>query len=273
MIDGSQYDITVLIPAIRQNRWVALYDSLKLACKKHSWQLVLVSPFDLPDEMKELDNVKLVPEFGQVSRAVQRGMTYVDGKLVFLTVDDAVFVEDSLDMAIQDYLLQCTYDDALNVRYSEGGDIQPVSYYVAYNHAPLRLAGIDPRWQIAPQFIMDPNKFIALGGFDCQFEYINEAVHDFMFRLQKDEGKIVHSTTHCCVATWYPNTTGDHEPIHNAQTRHDWPIFLEMYQRPNSRIVIDFENWTQAPEIWTRRFSKGLAGSYQELVQNEGYSI
>ncbi len=268
------YDITILIPAIRQNRWLALYESAKLACKNHKWEMVLVSPFDLPETMKDLENIRVVTEFGNVSRAVQLGMQRTYSPLVFLTVDDCVFREDSIDEAMEDYRTKCRFMDALNVRYSEGGNIMPEEYYRAYTHVPLRMAGIDPSWQLAPQFIINQEYFIALGGFDCQFEYINESVHDFMFRLQKDGGRVEHSTGYCCIATWYPNTTGDHAPIHYAQTGHDWPIFVEMYNKPNNRqTLISYANWKQAPEIWERRFSKGVPNSYAELVEQEGYRL
>ena len=40
------------MPAIRTHQWLMMYGSLYNACRDHSWELVLVSPFDLPEEMK-----------------------------------------------------------------------------------------------------------------------------------------------------------------------------------------------------------------------------
>lgn len=268
------YDISILVPAIRTIRWKSLYDSIVLACKKYKWELVLVTPFDLPEELREYDNINIVKENGQVSRAVQRGMLELKSDLVFLTVDDCVLMEDSLDISIDDYKQKCGYNDVLCMRYSEGGNIQDEVYYIAHTHPPYRIPGIDSSWKIAPQFIMNKNKYIDMGGFDCQFEYINEPVHDFMFRLQNFGGGSIHiSSTYCCVATWYSGETGDHSPIFNAQTYHDWPIFLEMYKKPNSRYIIDYDNWKNTPEIWERRFSQGVPNNYTELVAQEGYKI
>jgi hypothetical protein len=266
------YDISILVPAIRTTRWHALYKSIEASCNKYKWQLVLVTPFDLPQELQGYDNIKVIKECGQVSRAVQRGMLELDSELVFLTVDDCTLMENSLDSCIDEYQSKCTYDDVLNVRYSENGDIQPESYYSARILAGT-LGGVNKDWQLAPQFIMHKEKFIALGGFDCQFEYINEPVHDFMFRLQKSGGKIYHSMTHCCIASWYESTTGDHAPIHWAQVAHDWPIFAQMYRVPNDRLIIDYDNWKNTPEIWERRFSQGIPNDYTELVKQEGYII
>ncbi len=266
-------ELTILIPAIRQNRWEALYDSAVLACKQHKWQLLLVTPFDLPESLKDKTNIKVIKDAGQVSRCVQRGMLEVESALVFLTVDDCTFIEDSIDKAIEEYWEKCAYDDVLNVRYSENGDIQPPEYYRAWHHQSTRLAGIEQHWELAPQFLMCPQKFIDMGGFDCQFEYINEPVHDLMFRIQKMGGKVYQSSTHCCVATWYHTTTGDHAPIHNAQVGHDWPIFLDMYSKPNDRGVIPYDNWKNTPEVWKRRFTRGVPSSYDKLAEQEFYAV
>jgi hypothetical protein len=251
-----------------------LYDSAKLACKQHTWELVLVSPFDLPEDMIGLPNVSIFKDFGQVSRCVQRGMLEVQAPLVFLTVDDCVFLEDSIDKCLDDYKELCSDDDILNMRYSEGGDIQPPEYYAAGKTLGF-LAGIEPHWYVAPQFIISVAKFIDMGGFDCQFEYINECVHDFSYRVQRGGGHVYHSSTHACVATWYEGSTGDHKTIFEAQTYHDWPIFVQMYRQPNDRYKIPYENWRHAPAIWARRFTKGvnLPTSYGELVEQEGYII
>ena len=269
----QKYDIGILIPAIRTNRWVDLYNSIALSCKNHTWQLVLVSPFALPKELSHHTNIKIISEFGQVSRAVQRGMLEVDSDLVFLTVDDCVMLEDAIDKCILQYKAQCSQNDVLNMRYSEGGDIWNIAQYTAGFHGALRIHGVDPKWQIAPQFLMDKNYFVSIGGFDCRYEYINEPVHDFMFRVQLLGGSIIHSDTHCCIATHYPETTKDHAPIHHAQLGHDYPIFIERYRNGQIDLIIDYDNWKNTPAIWNRRFNNGVSHSYEELIQKEGYNI
>jgi len=97
-----------------------------------------------------------------------------------------------------------------------------------------------------------------------------------MFRLQKDGGKIVFAPKHACIATWYPEESGDHAPIHNAMFLRDIPIFWMMYSDPKhyeKRIKIHYDNWKKSPEVWERRFSKGIPSSYQELCDQEGYEV
>ena len=161
--------------------------------------------------------------------------------------------------------------------YGEGGNKMDKSYWQVSTFPDFRFPGIDQSWRIANQCIMDKNYFIELGGLDCvNFEYIDKPIHDFMFRLQKDGGQIHMAPEHCCIATWMPGTTGDHAPIHHAQISHDTPIFNAMYSKEETygkRIRIEYDNWKDSPEVWERRFSKGIPSSYEELCANEGYEI
>jgi len=266
------YDISILIPAIRTNRWTTLYDSIQLACKNYKWQLVLVSPFELPENLRQHKNIKLVQDYGSVSRAVQIGMSCLDSDTVFVTVDDCTFAEDSIDTSLEQYKKECSKKDVLAIRYSEGGQISNKDYYVAGYHDALKLPNINPDWKIAPQFIMDKNYFIELGGFDCRYEYMNEPVHDFMFRLQTLKNKVIISNVYCCIASHYPGLEGDHAPIHNAQSLHDYPLFRHIYANNLNTIHIDYNNWQNSPNIWERRFPEKYS-SYEELVKKQGYQI
>jgi len=42
-------DVSVLMPAIRVPNWERMYKSIEGSCQKYSFELVLVSPFDLPE--------------------------------------------------------------------------------------------------------------------------------------------------------------------------------------------------------------------------------
>jgi hypothetical protein len=55
-----------------------------------------------------------------------------------------------------------------------------------------------------------------------------------------------------------PGTTGDHAPVHYAQTENDEMLFAVVYSNINSttRKSIDFDNWQKAPSVWERRFDK-----------------
>ena len=272
-----QYDVTILIPGIRTNRWENLYNSLYLACKKYKWQLLLISPFDLPTELIDKSNIKIIKDYGNVNRCVQLGILQCNAPLFFLTVDDCVFAEDSLDLAIDLYQKQCSDIDVICMRYGEGGNLMAESYWYAYNSDNLRLPGIPKNYKTANQCLMKVETFKKMGGLDCiNFEYLDRPIHDFMFRLQKAGGQIYFSPTHVCIATWYETTTGDHAPIHHGGMK-DLNMFTSMYIDPNildKRLILDYDNWKQSPAIWTRRFGdKQLASSYEELCKQMDYKV
>ena len=58
--------------------------------------------------------------------------------------------------------------------------------------------------------------------------------------------------------TQFPGTSGDHAPIHYAQLDHDQPLYAKIWRSSSclDRIKIDYDNWKQAPEKWTRRFKE-----------------
>ena len=53
-----KFDLSIVIPGIRTPNWASLYESAEKACKKYTWEMIFISPFDLPEELKEKDNGK-----------------------------------------------------------------------------------------------------------------------------------------------------------------------------------------------------------------------
>ena len=265
---NKKYDLTILIPGIRTSNWLRLYNSLKTSCKQYTWELVFVSPFDLPEEFKADENVRLIKDFGTIPRCVQKAVPFLNSDIFYLTVDDCYFSEDSIDYAVNLYKSKCNIKDVVSVSYGEGGNLMDSKYWTVAFHPDLnRLPGIPKNYKIANQCIINKECFIELGGFDClTFEYMDKPIHDFMFRLQKSGGNIVHSDKHACIATWYPGEVGDHSPVHHAQVDHDEPIFIQMYLDPdilNRRVKIDYDNWKQSPAVWKRRFPFEIPSSYE----------
>ena len=101
---------------------------------------------------------------------------------------------------------------------------------------------------------MKRDLFLEFGGFDCSFEYLNHATHDLLYRIQNTKPvKYVLSDKEICSADWQPETSGDHAPIHNAQTHHDRYLFNGMWQNEMRRGGVELENWKSVPPVWGRR--------------------
>jgi hypothetical protein len=265
-------DLTVLLPAIRTTLWDNFYDSLAKSCTKYTWELVLSSPFELTPYLQVKNNVKLVKEFGCPSRAAQLALFEVDGNLIYHTVDDALFNPGSIDKAIEQYRALANKKAVVNMRYREGmnfgGTELPPEYWTAWHHKDLMLPGIPKEYRTSLHHMMDRDYMLSLGGWDCRFEYLVHPCLDLMFRVQADGGFIVDSEQEITSCDHMPGHTGDHGPIHDAQTIHDYPIFYQMYATDNAskRIHVDINNWSQQPSIWARRFQNKIPKVYKDLL-------
>lgn len=265
-------DISVFCPAIRTNNWKKMYDSLSESCKMHSFELVLCSPFDLPEELKDISNIKLVKDYGSPSRCAQLAYFECEGRLIYHVVDDALFFPDAIDEAIKQYEEFNDPKTIINMKYREGqnysGGSMRADYWMAWGHDGLRLAGIPRDYKISLHHMMSNKYFGLLGGYDCEYEYQNFNLHDFIFRAQYDGAKVFDSVSD---VTTCDHSQLDHRVIEDAHSQHDAPLFNKTYGNVNAlkdRTRIDINNWTQQPPIWTRRFKNGIPKEYSELVRD-----
>ncbi len=269
-----KFEYSILIPAIRQNLWDNLYKSLRESDNFFNWELVLAGPFRPSDWLLSQDNVQWVEDTSYVSVAAQRAIEKVRSDYFYLCVDDNLWLKDKLSEAFEFYKLNCSPKDVLVLPYTEGGHKNPLSpeyWNVSYHGSTNTLAGVDQSWKLAPQAIYGVKAFKELGGFDCQFEYIDASQKDYVFRLQRSGGQVWVFPGQVASTDWTPDEQAGHGPVHHALVSHDEPIFKEMWGKENNRLKIEYDNWWAAPLIWDRRFSKGLTNSFDELWIQEGY--
>lgn len=264
-------DVSLLVPAIRTNRWVGFYESALKACKNHTFEIVFIGPFDLPSELEGKPEIKHIKDYGSPSRATSIGVEKCEGEFLYNCVDDGVFYENCIDEAILYFRNNCSDVDIINMRYRESAGADrtqfPLSYWDAWPNG-LACAGVHPSWKIALHFFVKREYYILLGGLDCRFEYVNHGVHDLVFRAQA-RGSVVHmSPLEGLNCTHYEGTSVDHAPIHNAQLSHDEPLFHELYKHQDAsfRDKSTLVKWQDCPEVWDRRFSSGIPDSYEEML-------
>lgn len=270
------YNVSIIMPAIRTPRWDSLYDSIQSSCKKNTFELILCGPFELTEKLSKLPNVKHIKDYGSPSRCAQIAAKNASGKLLAHSVDDAIFIEDSLDLAIEDYSQKCTKKDVINLRYTEGlnhnGEEMPIDYWRAWHHPTLRLSSIPEHYRLAIHHLVDREYFIEIGGYDCQYEYQNFNLHDFAFRIQHLGGNIFDSSVRITNCDFYPQGMVDHKAIEEAFNMNDYPLFLKMYSTSNALEIrtqeVKFDNFLKTSPIWNRRFKKDLPETYEDIVKN-----
>jgi len=269
------YDVSVIMPAIRTPNWDKMYESIKKSCKKYSFELVMCGPFELTEKLKKENNVTMIIDNGCPSRCAQRAALAAKGKLIAHLVDDAIFIEDSLDQCVDLYNAVCSREDVINLRYTEGKDYsaEPMhpNYWFAWFHGGLRLPGVPRDYKFACHHLIGTDYFKELGGYDCEYEYQNFNLHDLIFRVQYDGGIVWDSPNEVTNCNHYPDGIVDHRAIEDAHFNHDVPLFHKMYSDKNvlsKRVKIPLDNWKKTDEIWNRRFSKGIPKDYDEILKN-----
>lgn len=243
--------LSILTPSIRKDRILGMYTSLLQSCKKHSFELVIVGPY-YPDMLTDR-NVKYIRDFGSPARAVQIAANFAEGELLTLVTDDAYCYENTIDQCIDDL-----DTDIMLMRYTEDGQYRSKDYWLpSYHDATKTLKGLPENSFSVTVPLMKRSLFEVYGGLDTQtFEMANMSVQDLCFRCQKVGKTVKLSPCDVFNVNWMPGTTGDHAPVHYAETDNDGPAFTKIWEENNQRLyVTGMSNWKASPNVWQRRFS------------------
>ena len=271
--------LSIILPSIRTHNLDRFYDSVQGSCQEYDWEIVVASPFDLPESLSNKNNVKLIKTFDKIPVCIQRATKLAEGELICHLVDDCELLPSSLDQSIDFFKDTCSKKDALCLTYVELANymVSPERWRVKsilegseWAHE-FQSPFINPEWFVFVQPMMLRRRFIELGGMDCQFEYSNHAHHDLAFRLQIQGGNVHVPPFMISVAAHMPERTGDHGPVHDAQTGPDQKRFNQLYQYERTP-VINYNNWEECSGRWERRFGNEYL-SYEEMCSQEGYSF
>lgn len=252
-----QYELSIVIPALRPHYWVNLYNSI-LSATKLNFELILVSPHDIPESLYQHKNIKLIRDFGSPVRAHQIGLCNASSKYVFWSADDGFFYENSIDAAMNQFKSIDNKQKGLCVKYIEGDN--PASspmlkddYYYINGHKGHDFLGLPSHWMFMHHGIMEREYLEYFGGFDCFFENIAAASLDFSCRIQNNGCTIYVTELPAHKGDWLHADAGDHGPVHNAFHERDYGNALK-YMVDKTRGRIDMDNWKKSDAIWARRW-------------------
>lgn len=254
-------DLSVIVPSIRVFNLPALYETIQKSCDPHTFEMIVVSPYEITVDLLNKPNVKYLQDLGCPSRCVQRGSTIAEGHLLMWLSDDCVSSKPgSLGECIS--LFQngtITEKDAICLRYVEGDNdesVFPDAYWIAHTHPDQRLPSVPSHFSIAPLGMYSLSFFRSIGGLDCRWEHINYNLHDLAFRTQRNGGTIHLSPSYCAKFRW-SWFDAESTPVQEAWRNNDKDLFAQVYSQDQSqRVKIDYDNWKQSPERWVRRFGK-----------------
>lgn len=259
-------DISIFMPCIRVHLLPGWYESLLSSVGDYSFEAVICGPFDPPKEIAKIPHIKFIKSYAHPTKCAQIAAKSCAAKYLYHTVDDVVFLPNRIKEAM-DLIKDSDDTTIIGMRYKEGANFSgrriPEHEWTvggSYSYLPL------PRdWYIYGHFLMNRGFFRLLGGFDCAFEYLNHATHDLEIRAQIYGMNWIRFEEEISSADWVEGTTGDHAPIHYAQTTHDAPLFNEIWGPKPNRTIINIDNDKNYPDVWERRFPNGLPKTYEEM--------
>ncbi len=249
-----KYKLSVLLPSIRPGNLKRLWDSIDAACTE-PWELIIVSPYELPPNVKYKENVKYIQSFRCPTASQQLGLLEATGEYVTYAADDGFFLPCSIDLALKS--LYTEKNAVVCGKYNEGApnpDMAEINYYYIYTHNGSRCDGVPKDCLMLMVGVVPRKMLIEIGGLDCRFEALPMAFNDWSIRLYNKGVKFIFQKEQMFSCTHMPGHEGDHGPIHDAQTQNDEIIFKGVYLKDTKRINIPLDTWKNTDEIWTRRF-------------------
>jgi hypothetical protein len=264
--------LSIVVPSINPNTWIALYQSVKNGLTNHTWEIIFVGPYGLPSELDAISNIKYVRDFGSPSRAMQIGSMLAEGKLLMWMVDEGLLEPDMMDDCVG-RMLNSNNRTILNLLHSEGldyttdkGDPRLTcdieaedNFFRAWHHDDLKIEGIDKSWYGFPMFMIHTIYYYKLGGLDCQYEHVNFNICDMLFRAQRDNCTIIHSDQNKPFSRipHNANRTMDHPIVacHFSDRKRIENAYVSKEFVKNSPISIDINNWKYVESVWHRRWT------------------
>lgn len=264
-LNMAKYDLSLCLAGIRPQFWENVFKSAADSCQRHSFELIIVSPFDLPEPLRRVQNIRHLKDYGPPTRASQLAVNLSEGRLISFPCDDGIFLSEGNDHAIELFDRINKRKDGIVMRYREAagmkGETFPEEYWYARRHLNTKELHLDEHWKIACQPMISKDYFREIGGVDClSFECMAYATHDLCYRIQRDGGVFHLSPKDVMNADNYGETGVDHAPVFFGQKENDEKNFFSMYRSKEvkKRVKVDFHNWENSSSVWARRWPNGI---------------
>jgi len=255
---SNKIKLSIVVPAINTDRWMGFYESITKAYSGE-WELILLGPYDMSEELKAKGNVRWIYDWGSPSRRCQRGLLASKGEFVMFSWDDAIFYPGMIDKTFE--LHDGDYKTVVSSKYLES-DMEVSkqimiddAYYTVHYHQQISFDSIPKDFKLWQTGIATRKLLIELGGIDCSFEAVPMAAQcDIAIRMQFYGCKFIMQDGFILKCSWSPDR--EHHPPTRATVDHDIPLLKLMAHNKDvfvNRTKIRLDNWELSPEVWERR--------------------
>ncbi len=256
--------LSIIMPGVRVKNWAKVYNSIPnaTAMPKTDYELVIVSPYNLPPELRKISNIRFVKDYGCPTRCHQIGLIHSQGEYVVWGADDGLMLPG---MAIDKAFAAIPQDKkgVVSLRYGENHKaikLEQLKWWRMKSHTLLKKAKYIPKhYMLIMIALIRRDYLIEVGGWDCRFEQPGISCVDLAVRLQNDGAQAVLGEKLWHFHTEPGERGGSQTPVIEAHRLNDSPLLVKIYNNKGycSRARIDFNNWQQSPEVWPRRFPGG----------------
>lgn len=273
-----KYDLSIIMPAIRTERWADVYRSIEKSFSGN-WELIIISEKSLPDEVKELalerSNIKLIESSRAPMQKQQQALSHIQGEYVTVMSDDSLWHPGTLDQSIA-FIKTLPKDTLVVLKYLEGNetefpgwyhDQKPEHrifktnydfmrhdlYYFSDTHLSSSMKGIPNHSPILSCALYPVEMLIDSGGWDSRFQSQAMGNVDLSARLMKLGYKYLIQDLVVSSCGYMEQDTGDHGPIHFAQLEDDETLLHKLWDEQNDRGKIFMDNWKKTAEVWWRK--------------------
>lgn len=238
--------ISVITPTIRPSYLERYIQSLFSSVSNPEYLEII---FIGPEYNKLFDtypNIKFIKDFGHPNRCQQLGLNIASNRYVHFSSDDAIYHEGCFEPYLN------AVEKIISFNYTEGGNVAVNNFAIRSCYPSGRF--VRPEWIILNNALIE-RELAQKYNIDCSFEVTCYGHVDLAVRLQRS-GELVHIVNQPIMSCSHmPETTGDHGPVHYAQTEHDQTLFIDKYSSLGADIFIDHNNYVfRSEKIWSRRF-------------------
>ncbi len=261
----DSFNVSFVIPSIRKHLLPDLYYSCVAACPNNNWEIIILSPYKIPNELNKKENIRIIKSLACPTACMQRGVLDAKYDYIFFPSDDGLFQPKIVSNILSDLILETsknTSQDIIGVcKFTEGyphdSNMDLSTFYKINFHDPFKENNAPDDCLFLGACFIPKQVFIDVGGLDCRFETSPVALNDLSIRLHYYGVKFILFDQVIIKYDHQPGETGDHAPLHNAYFDNDLPLLKKIYKKTFcQKRKVYYSNFIDSPKIWRRRFNE-----------------
>lgn len=238
--------VSIILSGINSERWENLIYTN--GCN-HDWEFVIVSPKEIPSQLKGCHRLTYVVDKGSPVRGLCIGASCAKGKYFTWGSDDAVFVPGTLNKMIDLLDSSNKLKDVIVARHIDKNNKISSDASMKLNNKYPKSSSVSDDWWDFNCCMMRSTYYRNIGGFDTSFNLHSTSCADLAVRVQRDNSYVELLEDPLLD---YSVIQSKDKIIEKVKKVHDLPNYSKICDISH-RIAIDLSNWEKSPSEWLER--------------------